>query len=331
MPIVTPPDAGTPHGPTVAWVESPLQLVGALEHAMVGMAAGEQIAIIPRTGDAQLELTAAYLADRLEGVTLHSSGSSTARATIELDRRIMPPTVFSEGGRWLVGDAFSGQVQARLDRAEPEHLTIVDDGAITRRMAELLATGAPLLRPRAPRLLATSRRELAGRTTRRLLRVAAEGRLSVTTYLDDADPAVSQLRALGARVVSHRFTAARALGARAVGIPASARILLGSAEVADGLATPNAVLERIVAVSREGGIAYLPHRREPRWFLRAVNRLPDVVVVRADLPIELALGGASRAVQVISPSSTAAETLPIVLAGSGSTVRLLSLDGERVA
>ena len=298
-----------------AWVESPLQLLGALEHAALSYAAGSAstMTIVPRGGDAQLERTASHLADRVRS-------DPSLDATISLDMRIMPRSRFSAQSHWLTGDAFSGQFQARLDRVSPDTLTIVDDGAITRLLARHLAADAPMLRPRAPRLFAGMRRDLAIRTTRRLRSLADAGRLVITTYLSDDDEAVAQLRSVGAMVTTHHFDATRRWGERAVGVAQDALIVLGTARVADGLADPGVELQRIFEAARRSPIAYLPHRREPDWFVTAVARLPRTVVVDARLPIELALGGTERALTVVTGPSTAAETLPIVLRGSGSTV-----------
>ena len=46
------------------------------------------------------------------------------------------------------------------------------------------------------------------------------------------------------------------------------------------------------------------------------------------VPIELALAGTPRPLDIVSPPSTAAETLLIVLRGTGSTVRRDTLDVE---
>src|SRR6478672_10011740 len=70
-----------------------------------------------------------------------------ASTAIGIERRLLPWARFAVGDQWLVGDAFSGLVQARLARAVPERLVLVDDGAITRRLARLLVAGEPLLRP----------------------------------------------------------------------------------------------------------------------------------------------------------------------------------------
>jgi len=300
---------------TVGWVESPLQLLGALEHAAVNP--DVSLTIMPRSGDAQLDHTAAHAAAVV-------AGHGLTQVAISLDRRIIPARAFTPDAHWIIGDPFSGQFQARLDRVEPRRLTLVDDGAITRHFAECLHAGEPILRPRAPRAFASLRRELALRTTHRLRRLAADGRLTMTTYLDHDDAAVALVRDMGVDVVTHRFDATRRIGLRAEAVPLGARILLGSAAVADRRVDPATSLATLDALAREGVVAYLPHRREPGWFLRAVARLTNIVVVPARVPIELALAGTQRALEVMSPPSSALETLPIVLRGTGSVVRALS-------
>ena len=281
---------------TAAWDESPLQLLGPLEHAALIDRGG--VTIIPRGGDAQPERTAAQLAEL-------AVRDDRVAARIAIDRRFMPSRAFTDASPWLIGDAYSGQVQARLDRAEPSTPTVVDDGAITPLLAEQLQAGAPLLRPRPPRLLPTMRRELAARTTRRLLTLAATDRLTVTTFLSQHDPAAVLLRDLGATVMTHQFDVTRRWGDRAVSVPTDARIVLGTARVADGLEDPAVALQRISLLARSAAVAYLPHRREPRWFLAAAGRL-NVVVVTPRLRIELALGGTDRPLEVVSAASTAA-------------------------
>lgn len=305
---------------TVAWVESPLQLLGALEHASRTVDERERpLAILPRAGDAQLERTASHLHDR---------GLPEAVA-IGIDRRLMPWHRFVAGGEWLVGDAFSGLVQARLARAVPERLVLVDDGAITRRLAHLLVAGEPLLR-----LARTAtdgpgglRRALAAATTRTLRELAGEGRLVVSTYLAPADPAVVTLLALGAHVRHHRFDVTREHGLGARDVPDGRRIVLGTAAVADGLIRADDQRALVARLAREHRVAYLPHRREPEWFLRALARERHVDIVPAVLPVELALGGAPRPLDIVSRESSALETLGIVLEGTGSRIRLAQSEG----
>ncbi|KRF33682.1 hypothetical protein ASG83_07230 [Yonghaparkia sp. Soil809] len=300
---------------TTAWVESPLQLLGALEHAALTVDERDQpLAIVPRAGDTQLERTAAHVHDR---------GLPQA-AAIGIERRLMPWHRFAAGAEWLVGDAFSGLVQARLARAVPDRLVLVDDGAITRRLARLLGAGEPLLRPARAAADGPNglRRALASSTMRTLRALAAEGRLDVTTYLPPADPAVASLLELGARVRHHRFAWTREHGLAARDVPEGRRIVLGTAAVADGLIEADEQSGLVRRLAREQRLAYLPHRREPEWFLRALARERHVEVVPAAVPVELALAGALRPLDVVSRPSSAIETLSVVLEGTGSSVRL---------
>lgn len=306
---------------TTAWVESPLQLLGAVEHAALTADDGRRrIAVLPRAGEAQLERTAEIVHER----------GLPAGIAIGIERRLLPWVRFAPSAEWLVGDPFSGQVQARLARAVPRRLTLVDDGAITRRLAALLADGHPLLRPsrrkgdRVPAL----RRTLAATTTRTLRELAGEGRLDVTTYLAPDDPAVLALTALGALVRHHDFAWTRANGFAAADVPPGRRIVLGTAAVADGAVPADEHLAMVVALARSGPLAYLPHRRESEWLLRVLERERHVSVVPARVPVEFALGGATRPLEIVSRPSSALETLERVLAGTGS--RILLADPQAV-
>ncbi len=301
------------HPMTTAWAESPLQLLGVLEHAAMAETAAEHpdgIAVIPRSGDAQLART----------VDAAELAGAPALARLGIDRPLLPVGRFRAEGRWIIGDPFSGQVQARLARVEPSALTLVDDGAITRHLAALLATGSPLLRPGAP--APALRRSLGATTTRTLLRLAAEGRLHVTTYLPPHEQAVERLRGVGAIVHHHDFAWTRGAGQAAQGIPTAHRIVLGTAAVADGRRSVEEHLGWLRGIARTGPVSYLPHRREPVRVLRALELERHVHVRPATLPIELALGGTTRPLDIISSPSSAIETLERVLAGTGSCIRL---------
>lgn len=318
-------------GSMQAWVESPLQLLGALEHAALERAALERPAlgttapastsliVHPRAGDAQLESTAAILHRTL------NEADTPCAVEIAIERRVLPAARFVEGGDWLLGDPFSGHVQARLARAVPRSLTLVDDGAITRHLAKLLVTASPLVRPgaatgRSP--LTRLRRSLAERASRVVRTLAHDGRLDVTTYLAHDDPAVAQLISVGARVRSHRFDVTRTLGHAAAAVPPGAVVVLGTAAVADGSATAAAHLDWVAGIARSHPVAYAPHRREPSWMLRTLSRIPRVTVLAVPVPIELALAAAERPLEIVSRPSTAIETLELVLRGTGSMIRL---------
>ena len=74
-------------------------------------------------------------------------------------------------------------------------------------------------------------------------------------------------------------------------------------------------------------VTYLPHRREPAEALERVARIPGVRVQRLDMPVELALAGIGRPLEIRSLLSSTLTTLPIVLAGTGSTVTETTIAG----
>ena len=120
----------------------------------------------------------------------------------------------------------------------------------------------------------------------------------------------------------HDFAWTRAAGSGAHGIPPGNRIVLGTAAVADGRRSVEDHLLWLRAIARLGPLSYLPHRREPARVLRALAGERYVHVRPAALPVELALGGTTRALDIVSSPSSATETLERVLAGTGSSIRV---------
>ncbi|NUS01176.1 MAG: hypothetical protein HOV97_01300, partial [Nonomuraea sp.] len=117
-----------------AWVESPLQMLCAVEAHHAGLL-GPGTVVVPRAGLRPLRATRKELRrlDLPDGLTL-------AEPRERMPRRVQ-----------AVGDAFSGKVQVRWLASAPGHVVVVDDGLATLRLLELLAGGPfrPLLRARA--------------------------------------------------------------------------------------------------------------------------------------------------------------------------------------
>ena len=264
-----------------AWVESPLQMLCAIEWAF---ARGAALRIVPRYGSAQLDATAARARDigLPDGVTIDTA-------------RHLP--AFSSD-HWLIGDAFSGMARSALALRSPQRLTIVDDGAETLRLPAVLQS-SPLSRPTD----STAARAMAELAAARLRTLDERGALELFSYyaLD-----------LAART-PNRF---RWLRSRGLAMEAPPRVFLGSASVADGRMGEEAYLAIVAAA---GPVAYFPHRRETPTTLQRIAALPGVVIEDRGLPIELVLAGAREA-SVLSMPSSAVETLRIILLGSGSTI-----------
>jgi hypothetical protein len=91
--------------------------------------------------------------------------------------------------------------------------------------------------------------------------------------------------------------------------------VVGASLVETGVVDRAQYLEGVRRLTRRfAPVRYLAHRRESPNRLAEIAALPGVRVVRADLPIELALRRGPVAKHVITFPSTAAHTLPVVLA-----------------
>src|SRR3954454_22835975 len=95
----------------LAWVESPLQLLSAIEARHAGILG--PVDLVARTGSEPLRVTVEELR-RLglpEGTTIRFGGRAMAAR-----------------GTWAVGDAFSGQVQGRIATGRPKQVVLGGEG-----------------------------------------------------------------------------------------------------------------------------------------------------------------------------------------------------------
>ncbi|WP_157155300.1 hypothetical protein [Diaminobutyricimonas sp. LJ205] len=289
---------------SLAWVESPLQLVGAVEFSA---ATGARMTIIPRDTGPQMASTAREIVRRglPDGVLL------SAKA------RDIPWSQLRRHQGWLLGDALSGQARLALARLRPERVVLVDDGAMTLRLADAFSGRAKFARPNVSE---GPTMRLLGRMARSVLRSA---QTTLFTYHHRALPPLAAFRRAGGMVEANSFTWVRRAGS-AIRMPQS-RVLLGTARVVDGLMTADAHLGWVRAQAAAGPVVYLPHRRETD--LDRVAAVPGVQVVQTGLPVELALAGTDKPLEIVSLPSSAVDTLRIVLAGTGSTVSEVGVGG----
>ena len=268
-----------------AWVESPLQLLCAVEWAF---ARGEALRVVPRSGAAQLPATAARLREigLPDGVTIEGP-------------RALP--AFSSG-HWVIGDAFSGMARSALALRMPQRLTVVDDGTATLRLPDVLDGSAQLSRSTD----SAPARAIAELASSRLRHLDQTGALELFSYYALDLPARTP----------NRF---RWLRSRGLAATAPRQVFLGSAAVVDGLLADDDYLAQVAAAAP---VSYFPHRRETLTTLQRVAALPGVEIVDRGLPIELVLAGA-RGASILSMPSSAVETLRIILLGSGSSIDVL--------
>lgn len=286
---------------TVAWVESPLQLIGAAEWAD---AAGERVTIAGRL-TAQMSETADELLarDAPFGVLEPYLG--------------IPWRLLSQHRHWLVGDGYSGQFRLAAAALRPKRLTFLDDGANAIAFADTLIGRRQYSRPGiAERGLTTKVAPLALDVIHSR---SLAGSVELFTAFDLGADRVDRLGDLGVRTRRHGFEWTRRT-APAASVE-TRRVLLGSAQPGDGRIDRDVYLDWVAAEAATSPVTYLPHRRESAELVRAVMGIPGVRLVETRLPAELVLAGATEPLEVLTLASSTTTTLPLVLQGSGSVLR----------
>ncbi|MBD3940771.1 hypothetical protein IF188_03530 [Microbacterium sp. NEAU-LLC] len=294
----------------LAWVESPLQLVGAAEwaaaHSTTVPVAGRLTPQISATADALL-----------------ARGARFGQLEPYLG---IPWKLLAEHGHWLVGDGFSGQFRLAAAVLRPRRLTFLDDGAHAIAYADTLLGRRPYSRPDIhERGLTTVAAPFAAELVHRR---AGARRAGMFTAFDLGDDRLDALADQGYAVRRHDFAWTRAFAPAAPGL--GRRIVLGSALPVDGRMM---LLDyvRWVRTAAGDGAVYLPHRRETSEQLDAVAAVPGIRVQQTGLPVELVLAGAREPLEVLTLPSSTTTTLPLVLAGTGATVRTVPATSVRRA
>jgi hypothetical protein len=292
--------------PAVAWVESPFQLLSAVEAHGAGLVTRTEV--VPRRGVAGLAETAAALAD---------GGLPDALTILRPADR--PPLRVPRGAAAMYGDPFSGMVQAWLLVSRPGAHVLVDDGLQSAEaLAVLLDPSAALTRPMDS--LSRPRRALARAFARQLDRLARRGSVTVATALPLDDHVVAAAADRGIRICRTDFRWLRTLPGQPP--PEEPTIVLGTSLVDNGFVDRRSYLEWVAEVAADRPVAYLPHRRESGQTLDEVAAIPGVTVRRPGLPVELRLRGAGPDHEIISLPSTAVLSLRTILAPAGTTVTL---------
>ncbi len=284
----------------LAWVESPLQLVGAAEWAAA------HSAVVPVAGRLTPQISAT--ADELL-----ARGARFGDLEPYLG---IPWNLLARHGHWLVGDGFSGQFRLAAAVLRPHRVTFLDDGAHAIAYADTLLGRRPYARPNvAERGLTTVVAPFAAELVHRR---AGARRAAMFTAFDLGADRLDALGDLGYGIRRHDFSWTRATAPAAADL--GPRIVLGSALPVDGRMMLIDYLQWVRDASA-GAAVYLPHRRETAEQLDAVATLPGVRIRETGLPVELVLAGAREPLEVHTLPSSTATTLPLVLAGTGSVVR----------
>ncbi|GAA2934602.1 hypothetical protein GCM10020221_32950 [Streptomyces thioluteus] len=223
--------------------------------------------------------------------------------------------------RVVIGDPFSRYVQLLLTLARPRELVVVDDGTATMEFVAQLARGERFVRWHRP---------CGGRGARDLVfaPVSASARRMLTpndhrsVHLFTSMPVEPPP---GVTVTANGFAWTRAT----FGPPRLTRStdLVGTSLVETGVVEGERYLEAVGALAAaHGATRYFAHRRESTDKLRLIAGRLGLEVVRPELPLELVARRGPMGRTVLSFPSTVVHTLPLALAGTDVTVAVCDVD-----
>ncbi|MEV5984429.1 hypothetical protein AB0L85_05340 [Streptomyces sp. NPDC052051] len=324
-----------PTGPTstLAFVESPVQLLNVLEWAHTradtrapGAAgpAGDPLTLVvlsPTDPMTRGQLRRMAELARGEG---HEVRWEEARGGVTAPFRTIGglAPLLREAARIVIGDPFSRYVQLLLTITRAPDLVVVDDGTATMEFVAQLARGERLVRWHrrgsrpGPRDLLFA--PVSGAARRRLTPSGRRGVEVFSAMPIDAAPD-------GVRLTVNDFAWTRAR----FGPPRVARgaDLVGTSLVETGVVDPDRYLEAVRSLARAHGAArYFAHRRESSEKLHRLAVETGLEVVRPDLPLELIARRGPIGRTILSFPSTVVHTLPLALTGTGVRVAVCDID-----
>ncbi|MBL1095518.1 hypothetical protein [Streptomyces coffeae] len=339
---------------TLAFVESPVQLLNVLEWAYADALRGTAPATsggsdssggsdasaaapdrLPPLGDA-LDLTVVVLSPhdpmtrgqlrrmaelaRDESITVRwENARGGAGAPLKTIGGLRGP--LRRAGRIVIGDPFSRYVQLLLTLTRARDLVVVDDGTATMEFISQLANGERLERWHR-RGSSRGARDMVfapvSATARRRLTPGNKRRVEVFSSMPVEPPA-------GVTVIANDFAWTRSR----FGPPRLTRgtDLVGTSLVETGVVDLERYLEAVAALARtHGATRYFAHRRESTEKLHRVSSEVGLEIVRPDLPLELIARRGPIGHTIVSFPSTVVHTLPLALVGTGVQVAVCDVD-----
>lgn len=307
-------------GETLAFAESPVQLLNVLEWAHVSGADAVTVVVLPpRDALSRGQLRRMAQLARDEGLTVRwreaRGGAATpSRALASLAGPLR------RAERLLIGDPFSGYLQLLLSMSGPQEVVVVDDGTATMEFTVRLAAGERLVRwhRAAPR---GARAALFGPVSRRAARrLTPAGGRAVHLF-----SAMSLDVPPGVVVTENTFAWTRArFGPPRVAAGAD---LVGTSLVETGVVNEGSYRAAVRSLAhRHGAVRYLAHRREKGEKLRRIADEANLEIVRPELPLELVARRGPVGHRVLSFPSTVVHTLPRVLADTTVELAVCDID-----
>ncbi|GAB2921571.1 hypothetical protein [Streptomyces mayteni] len=316
---------------TLAFAESPVQLLNILEWAHASHAASSRAAssrdgrdltvvILPPhdpTSRGQLRRMAQLARDSGYRVLWREARGSAVAPPRSLAALAGP---MRRAGLLVIGDPFSHYLQLLLSMAGGRRdIVVVDDGTATMEFTAQLARGERLVRwhrpnARGPRALLFA--PVARRAVRRL--TPAAGR-SVEVFT--AMP-VEALAGVTVTANDFAWTRAHFPAPRLTG----GADLVGTSLVETGVIQEDRYVAGVVALAEAHGVTrYFAHRRESVDKLRRLTNEAGLEIVRPDLPLELVARRGPIGSTILSFPSTVVHTLPRVLADTDVKVAVCDI------
>lgn len=285
-------------GSSKVWVESPLQLLSAVETHAAGLL-GTNTVIVPRRRMPLAQTTQALLESAPQGLSISEPMRN-------------PPSPIGTDHRWVTGDAYSGRVQRTLlGPVQAKEVVIIDDGMATLALIRQLTSEEPTPLVRGRIVNSASRRALGLGLWYRLRFMARDQRLLIVSALEVGEHLRSRMHQLGIKFAQHNF---EWLSAQPVEEKFNEpTLVVGSAMSADGLIHFDPYLRWLNSLAEDGPFAYFPHRRENPESLEIIGKLPNVRMMQHTIPIEMRLRVLKSGQQVRSLPSTVVPSLRLLL------------------
>ncbi|MFH8988922.1 hypothetical protein [Streptomyces sp. NPDC017940] len=331
---------------TLAFVESPVQLLNVLEWAYAAGESGRPADVAegghgedPHEGAPDGGLTLVVLSPtdpmtrgqlrrmaelaRAEGFQVRwEEARGGASAPFHTIGGLAGPLRRAE--RIVIGDPFSRYVQLLLTITRARDLVVVDDGTATMEFVSQLANGERLVRwhrrggrPGARDLVFMP----VSAKARRRLTPSPSGHRRVEVF--SSMPIASVPEGVAVAANSFAWTRAR-FGPPRITKGAD---LVGTSLVETGVVDLDRYVEAVDKLARtHGATRYFAHRRESAEKLHRLAVDTGLQVVRPDLPLELIARRGPIGSTILSFPSTVVHTLPLALAGTEVKVAVMDID-----
>lgn len=317
--------AGSAGPRTLAFVESPVQLLNVLEwaHAHAPGAGLTLVVLSPIDPMTRGQLRRMSELAREEG---HEVRWEEARggATAPFQTIGGLAGMLRRADRIVLGDPFSRYVQLLLTITKARDLVVVDDGTATMEFVAQLASGERLVRwhrkggrpgPRdlvfAP-VSSAARKRLTPGENRRV-------EVFSSMPMDEMPPGVT--------VTANSFAWTRSrFGPPRITKGAD---MVGTSLVETGVVDGDRYLEAVASLAKaHGATRYFAHRRESTDKLHRLAVETGLEIVRPDLPLELIARRGPIGRTILSFPSTVVHTLPLALSGTEVKVAVCDIDPE---